>query len=335
MNYGETITLAARLVWRHQHLWVLGLLLAIFPGNCRPGSSFNYQFPSGDGGSGNGGSSQSLPPGLQRFFEQDPSSWIGLAIILAVLVVILALIWFIAGLFVRSVARGGLAGSVNRLAQDLPSGFGIAWRGGWRRKGSLIGISLLLEVLPGLIVLAIILAVAAWIVLPIVASGGNRESQFGAHLVATLGIGVVAVCCFVVIAIPVFILLGVLTELSSIACVLEARSTGQALSRAWGLMRERPGPVALIWLVTVVVSWTIGILVAIPAVVVAGLVAWLILAPGTSAIIWIFVGFFAVIAIALGLAVASLSSAYTGTLWTLTFRSLTGDVLESVAPNPA
>ena len=122
-----------------------------------------------------------------------------------------------------------------------------------------------------------------------------------------------------------FAVLGVLTELSSIAAVLERRSAGSAIGRAWRLMRERAGPLALIWLITVAVGMMLGTFAAVP--ILAVVIPFLfprIVAGDPSLGLCALAGFFLVLAGRVAFGITSWLMAYSTSLWTLAFRSLTG-----------
>ena len=336
MNYGENIFLSAQLVWRHKHLWALGLVIALLSGNCGGGGpSFNFM-GTGDSETDQGDFSEPLPEPWASWLEIDPAVLLGTFLALLAGILVLGLIWFLAWLIIRPIARGGLAYSVDRLAGDQPSGFGVAWAGGWRRKGSLIGISLLLELLPGLLLVLLILGLVVWMVATIMATEGGLEEGVGPLFAAGLTTSILALCCLILIAVPVIAVLGVLTELSSIAAVLERRSAGSAIGRAWRLMRERPGPLALIWLITVAVGMLLGTIAAMPILAVVFLFLLpLQLSGDPPLVLWALAGFLLVLAGLFAFAIMSWLMAYSTSLWTLTFRSLTGGAPERALTDTA
>ncbi|HEX2172221.1 MAG TPA: hypothetical protein VHL09_07230 [Dehalococcoidia bacterium] len=321
MNYGETIIGAARLVRRHPHLWGLGVIMTLFAGQCGGGSGFNL--PGGPGGGTESGFDDGLPEPWRSLLEADPAALFG-AFLLVIAIAILALIiWFIAGIIIRPIARGSIAYSVNRLSDGEPSSFGAAWGGGWRRKGALIGISLLLELLPVIVVGLVIAILVVLLFIPIIASGeAIQAGEFGA-VAATLGAGVVAICCLVVIVVPIAIVLGILTELSSAASVIEGRGTGASIGRAGRLMRDRPGPIALIWLISAAIALLVGSLLAIPVFFVAFGMNLGLAATGSPPMLWIPAGLALLVVAVLAFLVNGALQAYTTSLWTLTFRALT------------
>lgn len=328
MNYGEAITRAARLVWQHKHLWVLGVIVALFSGTGSYGSSFNTSRGSGDFGEGD------LPEPL-RNLAGDPGAVLAGLIIAVVIVGLLILIWVIAGIILRPVARGSIAFSTNRLENALPANFRTAWSGGWQRKGRLIGISLLVELLPGFILALVIAGLIVALIVPIAAASGATGADPSGAIVAALGGGFIFVCCLVLIAIPVGIILSILAELSSVSAVLEERGVRASIGRAWRLMRAQPGPIALIWIVTVVVGGIVGMIVAIPAIIVGFSLFLAIMAGNTPALLWVLLILLLIVFAIVGLAVSGALAAFTTTLWTLTFRALTGDERGPLAPDTA
>lgn len=58
-NFGEALTRAWQIIWKHKILWVFGILASCGRG----GGNFNSNFNSGGGGNGGGGQ---LPRFLRR-----------------------------------------------------------------------------------------------------------------------------------------------------------------------------------------------------------------------------------------------------------------------------
>ncbi|MGZ9167228.1 MAG: hypothetical protein ACXW4U_18815, partial [Anaerolineales bacterium] len=64
-NFGEVLTRAWQIIWKHKVLWVFGILAS-----CGRGGGGNGGGNSGGGGEGGFGNGPTdLPPQVERFFE--------------------------------------------------------------------------------------------------------------------------------------------------------------------------------------------------------------------------------------------------------------------------
>src|SRR5215204_3072120 len=99
-NFGEVLTRAWQIIWKHRVLWIFGILAGCSQG----GSRFNSGSNGGGGNGGYGTGSTNFPPQLERFFEiisQNATAFIGLA-------VALVCIFWIVSIFLGTIGRIGL-----------------------------------------------------------------------------------------------------------------------------------------------------------------------------------------------------------------------------------
>ena len=97
-NFGEILSRAWQIVWKHKVLWVFGILA----GCGRGGSGFNSGGNSG--GDGGFGTAVDLPPQLERFLNllvENATTAISITIAL------ICIIWIVA-IFASTIGRVGL-----------------------------------------------------------------------------------------------------------------------------------------------------------------------------------------------------------------------------------
>src|SRR4030095_10903198 len=94
-NFGEVLSRAWQIIWKHKVLWIFG----IFAGCSRGSSSFRGN--SSGGGSGSGGQ---LPPELMRIFQVIQQNLVTFIVVGCILVL---LIWAIT-LFLSTIGKVGL-----------------------------------------------------------------------------------------------------------------------------------------------------------------------------------------------------------------------------------
>ncbi len=298
MNYGEILTRALVISWRHKYLW----LLALFAGE---GAMFGLQNVQGLSGRQNGGRSQ-LGTGASGQFTAWAATHAGLlwsaAIVLALLFLIL--------LLVSAVVNGALIAAAAEHDQDRPFGLRPAWRSGVRTFWPVLQTKLL----------ALVVALATLLVIGSLALAAIAGGKAG-YAALAWGAGVSAGLLFL-LAIPFWIVFSVAVLLAVRAIVLDGKRPVTALGSAFTLIRRRLGRVALVWLLAAVAGivggLAVGIAVVIVALPLAGIVAGTYFAAGVPAafgagivagLIW-----FTIL-----LALSGAVNAFTSTFWTLSY----------------
>lgn len=313
MNYGEILEKAWKIIWKFKVLWIFGLLAS-----CGTG---------GGGGSGGGGSSSQndfqnggsnfLPPEIANRFEQlgqqleswaeTPGFWMTIALI--TLGVILFI--FLLSLLFTAIRSLGLIGLVRGTwqadegAQRLP--FGELLKGSFPYLGRVFLFLLLLGLAGG--VLAFIL------VIPLVLVA-----------VLTLGIGLLCILPLLCLLIPIGMLVSTFEQQVIVAMVGEDLGIMDGVKRAWNLMRDNLGPVAVMTLILFVGGAIVGVVLALPILIVA-MPAVIGIVAGEGAVLTgglIISGVLLLVYILVATVLGSILHAYIGSAWTLTFRRLTG-----------
>jgi hypothetical protein len=125
MQYGELITRAWTIVWRHRYLWLLGAL-----GGGEAGINL--------GGFGNAGNSASFGGGrgqVGQWVQQALPLLFGLGVVLLLVVV--------AYFLVSCVATGALVRAAAEHDAERPFGLRVAWQVGMRKFAPILGLRLL------------------------------------------------------------------------------------------------------------------------------------------------------------------------------------------------
>jgi hypothetical protein len=242
IDFGALVSRTFQILLRYKVLWVLGLIVTLLSTNV----NFSYNANS-----------------FNRFStasEQDVAALAGGTGLLACVAFILYVIFF----FVRAGFEAGLIIASDRAAQDRPPTLQEAWALGRTRMWPIIGLNLIIVAI-GLVV-AIIFVILALVILGSAVAGifSSIASPTGQPLdpetiFPALGGFLVCFCGFLLLAIPLFAVLGVVIQLAQRAVVLDNQGVGQAWSTGWQLFRANIGNVLLLLLI----EFGIGILVAI------------------------------------------------------------------------
>ena len=287
MEYGKILNRSVNIVWQNKFLIVLGILAAL-------GSA------SFGGGGGGGGSGNGQPFGDVGQVPQIDEVTAGLAagVIIALVCVILIVflaIWIVLWA-VSTIARGGLIASVDTIESGEKSSFSQAWRAGWHKAWTLLGIGLL-PAIPGLILFVVgLMALGAY---------GGIFALFGeefAPLVGTAGLGI-TIAVLACIVIPIILVLSILRNFAERACMLENLGVIDAYRRGSSVLMANLGEAIILFLLQIAIFIVLGILLFLPGII-------LIL----CCCLW-----------PLLLLVQGAISAFLSSMWTLAWRTWTGE----------
>jgi len=283
MDYGRIVNRSVNIVWQNKYLILLGILVSLGSGS----------FPGGGGdGSGNGNGQPFGEPGQ---FPQFDGEIAGLAVGLILTLVCVALIVGIALWVVSTIARGGLIAGVDTIESGAESSFSTAWRAGWGKAWTLLGIGLL-PAIPGLVLFVLgLLALGTY---------GGVLALFGEEFApavgsAELGIMIGLLVCVVM---PIVLVLSILRNFAERACMLEDLGVVAAYRRGSNVLAANLGEAIILFLLQIVIFIVLGILLFVP-----GLIAVL------CCFLW-----------PLLLLVQGAVSAFVSALWTLAWRTWTG-----------
>jgi hypothetical protein len=308
MDYGNILSRAWKITWNNKVLWIFGFLTGLGSG----AGSANSNFRSGSGQpfqAGPGG--PRLPPELERQLQRPEVVAIIITVVCVLLLIGLAL-------FVLSViGRGGLIGGIRLVDDRMDTGgkitFSEAWRVGIRYFWRLLGLTLLLVVpaiLFGLLVAALVLLTlgfAALCVLPLL-------------------------CVFIILMIP----LSIVVALAQFGVVLEDKGVIDSLRRGWEVLKTNLANIILLGLITVVIGFVIGFVLALPliAIVIPAAFAFAFNPREPNMPVLLGAGLAFLCYLPILWVINSVLTTWIYSVWTLAYRQFTGNLPVSVPPSP-
>jgi hypothetical protein len=270
MDVGTLLSRALDILWKNKFLIALGALIALVggEGTTRSVTAALLRYLPVD--------SEALAegiPGLEAVAallpRTDPDALprllgrLGIKGLLALFGASILLL-IVVGVIVL-VTRGGLIAGVDQVESGGETGFGKAWRVGWKRAWRLIIVA---SIPPIPITLAANLIVIGLTVF-IEATGGVEsigETLSAPLAIPGLALPVLALTC------PLALVsagLALLWPLAERACVLEDRRALDSFRRAWQVFRANPGPALLLLLIQWGVHLALSSLLFLPGLLVA------------------------------------------------------------------
>jgi len=308
MDFGEILTKAWKIIWKFKILWVFGIL-----SSCGQSAGGGSGGGSGNSGIQFSGGDANLPPGMRYFFDTIQGWQI------AVLVIGLFLFFLILSLIFTAISTVGAIGLIQGTVKgdelvesvtDERLTFGELFSSGkpffWRVFG--------FNLLAGLAIFVVVLL----LFLPLVG-----------FAIVTLGIGMLCLIPLICIIIPVSWLVTVLFEQVNIAMVIEDLSIMDGLKRGWEIFRGNLGNMIVMGLILVLGGGLVGILLALPLIIVIfPIIVGIIGGSASGSELWFGGGFAAAAVCFLGylpilLVLGGILQAYIKSAWTLTYLRLT------------
>ena len=306
-NFGEILSRAWQIVWKHRSLWIFGILASC----SRGGPSVNWNINGSNGGFPRG--AINLPPQVMHFFEFVARN---LVPIVAASIAIVCILWIVA-IFFGTIGRIGLIRGTWQAETGESVIFGQLFSESMPYFWRVFGLSLLVG-LPFLIVIGAV--VASFLAFGIAVSQAGNNANAGIGFLALMPF----LFCCICLLIPVGIIVNLIVRQAERAIVLENAGVLPALSRGWDVFRNNLAPIIIMAIILAVISLVAGFILAIPVIIV--------IVPTTIA-------FFANHArnwtpITLGLAcvcilapflwlISGILMAYIESAWTLTYMRLT------------
>ncbi len=315
MDFGNLLSRSWDILWNNKYLVLLGILISL-------GGS--YSSSSGGGGSNSGYRSNyneySTTYGgdiedvdfeeLFSFIVDDFQRNLGLTdemldmiisigIALCLFLIVISIVFWIVG----NVARGGLIAAVSEIETSGASSFGAGWRAAWEKAGNLIGIGFLAS-LPGWIMLGLIV-VMGYVFYSILFSSVSEEVIL--NTIAGYGAIMMGLCCVIL---PISFVLALLRALANRACMLENLGVVEAYGRAWEIVTQKTGDVALLTLIQIgiQIAWSVAMIV--PSI-------FITFCPPLWPLLWV---------------VGGITCAFYSIMWTLAWRNWTGSIEEGSSP---
>ena len=236
-NFGEVLTRAWNITWKYKILWIFGILAS-----CSRGSG---------GSSGSGGSriwvedTNSYSPfntgELERIFgafgDWLTANWWAIVLIILGVLLLVAI-----SVFLGTIGRIGLIRGTLQAEEGAEKlSFGELFRGSMPYFWRVFGLTFLIGLISWLLILPFFL--------------------FG---VLTAGIGFLCILPLICLLIPVSIALYLIIELANVAIVKENAGLLDGFRRGWALLRENVGPVILMGLILLIISFVVGVVFVLP-----------------------------------------------------------------------
>lgn len=303
-NFGEVLTRAWKITWKYKILWIFGILAS-----CSRGGGGG----SGGGGGGNGGSDGNgyspFDTGeVQRVFNQIgewlTSNWWVIALIILVVILLVLL-----SIFLGTIGRIGLIRGTLQAEEGAEKlSFGELFRGSMPFFWRVFGLTFLIGLISLLLFLPLVL--------------------FG---VLTVGIGFLCMLPLICLLIPVSIAIYLIVELANVAIVKENIGLWDGFRRAWELVRANVGTIIVMGLILLVISFVVGFVFAIPAIMIflpSGLA--FAAGQGQSMTPLIIGGVCFTLLLPFMILAGGILNTFTGASWTLTYLRLTRKPEEAV-----
>lgn len=301
MDYFGIIRRAFQITIRYRFLWVFGFVIALASG----GGGFRSFSYSSDFG-------QSFA-NLGRF----ATAYLAVLILIGLILFLLWLVIWILSL----ISQAGLVSSVSKIEggqeTSLGDGFSIGAHYFWRVLGLSITLGLIIFLLVLLILVPIVVAVVIF---------ASQSEAVGA------GLAVPGIFCLVLsLMLIIFLLvlfsafLGVIFIYALRYIVLKDERVFASIGAAWRLVRANLGPTLVMFLLLLLISAGVGIVLAIPALVI-GLPAFFAFLGGVTLknAYLIVLGGLGFLFLVLVLSVLrGIYEAFHSTAWTLTYLELT------------
>lgn len=301
MNFGEILTRAWQIIWKHKVLWIFGILAG-----CANGS----------GGAGNSGTSFQGDAGsqFQNFWYyqvQNIPNWQIALIVAAIILVVLILV--VLAIFLGTMGRIGLVRGTYLVEGGEESlQFGELFRGSlpyfWR--------VFLLNLIVGLAILVI------GIMFAVIGIAG-----------AALTLGLLALCLvpLACLLVPLLWFVGIVVEQSSIAIVVEDLGVMEGLNRGWDVVKTHLGNMLVMGIILLLVGLVIGVVIGVPVVFIVLPAVFGVAVSGSSAVntSLLIAGLCLVFYLPVFLVLNGILRGYIETAWTLTFLRLTGKTVDA------
>jgi hypothetical protein len=300
MNYGEILSKAWQIIWKHKVLWIFGILAGCAGGG--GGGGGGNASSSFQNGSQNGGD---MFPRLQHTINQIPPAVI-VAIVIGVILLILILV--VLAIFLGTIGKIGLIRGTLQADQNMDTrlNFGELFSGSmsyfWR--------VFLLNLLVGLLIFA------AVIVLIIIGFGMT---------IITFGIGLLCLLPLCCLMFPLIWAISVIVEQSSIAIVVENLGVMDGLRKGWRVVKENPAPMLVMFLILqIAIGLIVGLILGIPMfIVMAPLFVGLIAGGQQAMTVGAMISLMCcVVYLPVLIVLSGILRSYIGSAWTLTYLRL-------------
>ncbi len=322
MDFGEVLSRAWKTIWKFKVLWIFGIFAGCGTGRLGltvspPSSNFNL--------------STALPPRFERNLADFLLSLSRPGVLAAIFSVLFILI--VIAIFFSILGRTGLilgARAVDAGAAQLH--FSDLWRGGLRYFWRLFGLSLLI----GSPVLFFYLIFATGGIMALGFYLVGLQSPSPGALAAPMVLMAVMFCGLLCVLTLAAIVLGFLSVQAEMAIVVEDQGVFRAIRRGWQVLTRNIGPIFLTWLILAAIEVAAGLILGLPAVLLAFPLMLALLTAGSSGLsaLQLVGGLLFLLYLPVGLVANGILTAYNESVWTLAFLRLTGTKMHDSLPVP-
>ena len=310
MDLAYVLRRAWEITWRRTRLWLFGFLVSLGTVSARFSSSSRWERLA-----------RELPPDVQPVVS-DFLSGPYLPVVMVILV-LLGLVVAVVLALLGALGRAALVAQV-QAAEDRGT---VSLRDGWQTGRRYLWPVFFIRLLLGLplVVVTATGALPAFITALLI-RGQERPAVVIPGLLgiefALFGCLLPAVCLSVLLSVP----FGMLQRLAVRTCILKGLGVRGSIVRAWRMLRERLGALALVWLILVSVSIGVMVVILLPLALVAmALVTTALLTVLVSPLLFAaLVLLIGVLAWLVGAAVNGVVETFSSAVWTLAYRELSG-----------
>ncbi|MGE5224155.1 MAG: hypothetical protein ACM3PY_17075 [Omnitrophica WOR_2 bacterium] len=310
MDFGEVLSRAWQIIWKHKVLWIFGILAGCGGAANSGGSNSGIRY---------GREATNLPPAVQNFFIQIENlpRWELTALVLTLIAVIL--VFVILAILLGTIGRIGLIRGTQMADQGaevlhFSELFHESSHYFWRVFG--------LNLVVGLILFAIALVGFVAAILAII---------------ATLGLFILCALPLLCVLIPLAWLIQVIVEQANIALVVEDLGILAALERGWRVFIDNLGAMIVMALILIIgVGGIGGLIIGIPvAVIIVPALTGAFIGTQTALNSGLLIAGLCLVAYIPVLWVLSgILRSYTSSAWTLTYLRLTRAARLPSVPTP-
>ncbi len=337
MPFSQIIQRSFEIAWRNRSLWIIGMIFAFFGGG------------GGGGGSGSGGGNSGFSTNGSNGNMPAPElpAWLTMELIVMTIVIafVIALVLGIIALVIQSIAHAGLIEGTNLAIENKPRGWRDLLRSGWTgRWKSLLGLKVLIS-LPGFILGITAFIIALAVTLPLMQNAIAQDQSAVNDFASTVLPGLFgAICVFVCVVFAVIILQWVLSlagHYASRAIVLENHSIRSGWQQGWKLFRANTLNSFIMSILLAILLGIAGFIVTIPLLILLAIAIvpmFLVFQNIAATPVPLLVGGGVVFVLAFSLISAILTGpllAFGETVWTMTYRYVTGRELPAAPTPPA
>ena len=239
-NFGEVLTRAWQIIWKHKVLWIFGILASCArgggSGSSGGGGNSGYQTGSGDNPF-SGDKIERVMNQVGNFLENN--WWIIVAVVVGI--ILLSFVFYFLGMMGRVALIRGVA-QADKDAESLS--FGELWAESmpffWRVFGLnfLIGLAFLVLFIPLVL--------------------------FG---IVTAGIGFLCLIPLLCIMVPLSWVVMAIIEQAQNAIVLEDLNMLDGFKRGWEIVKANAVPIIIMMLILGIGSGIIGVIIALPIII--------------------------------------------------------------------